>query len=157
MVENRLAGAKSREIYEAPAAVVLHAAHRELQPFVTPRDLERLTAELGVKYADLVYNGAVVHADARGDRRARRQGAGSGSPASIRLKLFKGDCRVVGRQSPHRAYEPRRRRRRERSKREAATTRPHLESDARSGPADSTASPTRTSSTTASRCPSIAG
>ena len=44
-------------MYEAPAAVVLHAAHRELQEFVTPRDLERLTSELGVKYADLVYNG----------------------------------------------------------------------------------------------------
>ncbi len=57
MVENRLVGIKSREIYEAPAAVVLHTAHRELQAFVTPRDLERLTSELGVKYADLVYNG----------------------------------------------------------------------------------------------------
>ena len=57
MIENRTGGDKSREIYEAPAAVVLHTAHRELQAFVTPRDLERLTSELGVKYADLVYQG----------------------------------------------------------------------------------------------------
>ena len=40
MVENRLAGIKSREIYEAPAAVVLHAAHKELQKLVTTRDLD---------------------------------------------------------------------------------------------------------------------
>jgi len=41
MVENRLVGIKSREIYEAPAATVLHTAHRELQQFVISRDLER--------------------------------------------------------------------------------------------------------------------
>ena len=57
MIENRLVGIKSREIYEAPAAVVLHAAHRELESLVLPRDLLRLKRELGVKYADLVYNG----------------------------------------------------------------------------------------------------
>src|SRR4030095_926765 len=57
MVENRLVGIKSREIYEAPAAVVLHAGHKETETCVSPRDLERLTRELAVKYADLVYNG----------------------------------------------------------------------------------------------------
>jgi argininosuccinate synthase len=57
LVENRLVGIKSREIYEAPAAVALHAAHRDLQNFVTPRELERLTADLARTYADLVYNG----------------------------------------------------------------------------------------------------
>ena len=39
MVENRLVGIKSREVYEAPAAVVLHAAHRELETLVIPKDL----------------------------------------------------------------------------------------------------------------------
>ena len=58
MVENQLAGIKSREVYEAPAAVLLHTARKELQEFVTSRDLERLTSDLGVKYADLVYNGS---------------------------------------------------------------------------------------------------
>ena len=58
MVENRLVGIKSREIYEAPAAVVLHAAHRELEKLVIPRDLERLKRDLGRFYADLVYNGS---------------------------------------------------------------------------------------------------
>ena len=46
MVENRLVGIKSREIYEAPAAVVLHAAHRELEGLVIPKDLQRLKRAL---------------------------------------------------------------------------------------------------------------
>ena len=53
----RHAGVKSREIYEAPAAVVLHTAHSELEKLVIPRDLERLAHDLGRAYADLVYNG----------------------------------------------------------------------------------------------------
>ena len=57
MVENRLVGIKSREIYEAPAACVLHAAHRELEALVIPRDLERLKVSLSKAYADLVYDG----------------------------------------------------------------------------------------------------
>src|SRR5205814_4893411 len=57
MVENRLVGIKSREIYEAPAAVVLHAAHKELQRLVVPRDLERLSRFVSLHYADIVYNG----------------------------------------------------------------------------------------------------
>ena len=57
MVENRLLGIKSREIHEAPAAVVLHAAHRDLQAFVTTRELDRIARHLGAAYADLVYNG----------------------------------------------------------------------------------------------------
>ncbi|HEY7473687.1 MAG TPA: argininosuccinate synthase [Vicinamibacterales bacterium] len=104
MVENRLVGIKSREIYEAPAAVALHAAHRELQKFVTPRDLERLTAELGVKYADLVYNGLwyTPTREAIDALVAKVQEKVSGI---IRLKFFKGDCRVVGRKSPNALYD----------------------------------------------------
>src|SRR4029079_19201094 len=57
MIENRLMGIKSREIYEAPAAVVLHAAHRELEKLVISRDLERIKQDMGRVYADTVYNG----------------------------------------------------------------------------------------------------
>jgi argininosuccinate synthase len=104
MVENRLVGIKSREIYEAPAAVALHAAHRELQKFVTPRDLERLTAELAVKYADLVYNGLwyTPTREAIDALVAKVQETVTGV---IRLKFFKGDCRVVGRKSPNALYD----------------------------------------------------
>ena len=57
MVENRLIGIKSREVYEAPAAIVLHTAHRELEKLVIARDLERIKHDLARTYADLVYNG----------------------------------------------------------------------------------------------------
>jgi argininosuccinate synthase len=104
MVENRLVGIKSREIYEAPAAVALHAAHRELQTFVTPRDLERLTAELAVKYADLVYNG-LWYTPTREAIDALVAKVQEKVTGVIRLKFFKGDCRVVGRMSPHALYD----------------------------------------------------
>lgn len=104
MIENRLPGAKSREVYEAPAAVVLHAAHRELQTFVTPRDLERLTSDIAVAYADLVYNGQWYSPmrEAMDALVAKVQERVSGV---IRVRLFQGDCRVVGRSSPHARYD----------------------------------------------------
>jgi argininosuccinate synthase len=99
MVENAATGGKSREIYEAPAAVLLHTAHSELEKLVVPRDLERLGHELGRAYADLAYNGRwfsptreAIDAFMR-TMQPRVTGA-------VRLKLFKGDCRVVGRRSP---------------------------------------------------------
>jgi argininosuccinate synthase len=104
MVENRLVGIKSREIYEAPAAVALHAAHKELQTLVTGRDLERLTSELGVKYADLVYNGLwyTPMREAIDALVAKVQETVTGT---VRLKFFKGGCRVVGRKSEHALYD----------------------------------------------------
>ena len=99
MVENAATGGKSREIYEAPAAVVLYAAHVEMMKLVVPRDLERLAHHLGRAYADLAYNGRwfsptreAIDAFMR-TMQPRVTGA-------VRLKLFKGDCRVVGRRSP---------------------------------------------------------
>ena len=104
MVENRLVGIKSREIYEAPAAVVLHSAHRELENFVSPRDLARIKQELALKYADLVYNGLWFSPV----REAIDAFVATIQPrvtGTIRLKLFKGACRVVGRQSPFALYD----------------------------------------------------
>ena len=57
MVENRLVGSKSREIYEAPAAVVLHGAHKELQKMVVTREADRFSRLVSVQYADTIYNG----------------------------------------------------------------------------------------------------
>jgi argininosuccinate synthase len=104
IVENRLVGIKSREVYEAPAAVALHLAHRELQNFVTPRDLARLTADLGAQYADLVYNG-LWHSPTRGAIDALVQHVQDKVTGVVRLKFFKGDCRVVGRSSPWALYD----------------------------------------------------
>ncbi|PYR75730.1 MAG: argininosuccinate synthase [Acidobacteria bacterium] len=104
VVENRLVGIKSREIYEAPAAVVLHAAHRELEKLVIPRDLERLKRDLGRFYADLVYNGLWFSPT----REAIDGFVAAIQPrvtGSVRLKLFKGDCHIVGRKSPFGLYD----------------------------------------------------
>jgi argininosuccinate synthase len=104
MVENRLVGIKSREIYEAPAAVVLHAAHKELEKLVTPRDLERLKHDMGRLYADLVYNGLwfTPTREAIDAFTAKVQDRVTGL---VRVKLFKGTCTVVGRRSPFALYE----------------------------------------------------
>jgi argininosuccinate synthase len=104
MVENRLVGIKSREIYEAPAAVALHTAHRELEMMVIPRDLERLKRQLGTVYADLVYNGLwfTPTREAIDAFVAKVQERVTGT---VRLKFFKGDCRVVGRKSPFALYD----------------------------------------------------
>jgi argininosuccinate synthase len=104
MVENRLVGIKSREVYEAPAAVALHAAHAELQKLVTTRDLDRFARTVSIQYADIVYNGLwftpLRHAlDAFVDKVQERV------TGVVRLKLFKGDCRIVGRASPHALYD----------------------------------------------------
>ena len=104
LIENRLAGFKSREIYEAPAAVVLHAAHAALTKLVITRDLERLRHDMSRTYADLVYSGHwFSHSREAIDAFVRViQPRVTGS---VRLKLFKGDCRIVGRKSPFALYD----------------------------------------------------
>ena len=105
MVENRVAGLKAREIYEAPSAVVLHAAHKELQKMVVPTDLDRFARAVSLQYADTIYNGRWCTPlrdalDAFIDKVQERV------TGIIRMRLFKGDCRVVGRKSPFALYEP---------------------------------------------------
>ena len=104
MVENRLVGIKSREIYEAPAATLLHAAHRELEALVLTKDLERLKHDLGRTYADLVYNGLwfTPARDAIDAFVTKVQEQVSGK---TRVKIYKGDCQVVGRSSPNALYD----------------------------------------------------
>ncbi len=103
MVENRAAGVKSREIYEAPAALLLHSAHRELEGLVVPRELQRLKQRLSQEYADIVYNG-LWFSPARPAIDAFMQNIQQRVTGTIRLKLFKGDCRVAGRKSPFALY-----------------------------------------------------
>jgi argininosuccinate synthase len=104
MVENRLVGIKSREIYEAPAAVALHAAHKELQKLVTTKDLERLCRVVSLQYADIVYNG-LWFTPTREALDAFVEKVQERVTGVVRLKLFKGDCRVVGRKSPYALYD----------------------------------------------------
>ena len=105
MVENRVVGLKEREIYEAPAAVVLHAAHKELQKMVVATSLDRFSRAVSLQYADTIYNG-LWFAPLREALDAFIDKVQERVTGVIRMKLFKGDCRVVGRKSPFALYEP---------------------------------------------------
>ncbi|MBU1124904.1 MAG: argininosuccinate synthase [Candidatus Omnitrophica bacterium] len=104
LVENRLVGIKSREIYEAPAATVLHCAHKELESVVFDRELAHFKEGISQKYAELVYYGLWYSPlkEALDGFVDITQKKVSGS---IRLKLFKGNCVAVGRKSAHSLYK----------------------------------------------------
>lgn len=102
-IENRLVGIKSREVYEAPAAVVLHTAHTDLEKLTMTKDALRFKAIVAAHYADLIYNGlwfSPLHQDlAAYVASSQRHVTGT-----IRLRLYKGQCQVVGRKSPLSLY-----------------------------------------------------
>jgi len=102
-VENRLVGIKSREIYEAPAASVLLQAHQALETLTLSREQWRFKQKVAVEYADLVYNGLWFTA-MRQDLAAYVQSTQRCVSGTVRLKLFKGNCWVVGRKSPFSLY-----------------------------------------------------
>ncbi|MFB6226911.1 MAG: argininosuccinate synthase, partial [bacterium] len=104
MVENRLVGLKSREIYEAPAAVVLMEAHRALMDLVIERDLYHQLEQISHRYAELVYN-AQWYSPLRKSLDAFINEAQQNLSGTVRLKLYKGNATVNGRKSPHSLYE----------------------------------------------------
>ncbi len=57
LIENRVVGIKSREVYEAPAAVILHAAHKELEKLILDKETSRFKQHVSVIYANLIYDG----------------------------------------------------------------------------------------------------
>ncbi len=104
IVEDRLVGIKSREIYEAPGATVLLTAHKELEYLVLDRETFRYKEHLAIKYADLVYYGYWFSPlrealDAFVDETQKRVNG------VVRLKLYKGNCVPVGRKSPNSLYD----------------------------------------------------
>ena len=102
-VENRLVGIKSREIYEAPAAEVLHRAHAELEKLTLTRDQQRFKARVAQEMADLIYDGLWFSAHNLNlmEYVASTQRFVSGS---VRVKMYKGGFTVTGRQSPNSLY-----------------------------------------------------
>ena len=102
-VENRLVGIKSREIYEAPAATVLLQAHQALEAMTLAKDQLRFKQKVAQEYADLIYNG-LWFTSLHQDLAAYVQSSQHFVTGSVRLKLFKGSCRVVGRKSDKSLY-----------------------------------------------------
>ena len=103
-VENRLVGIKSREIYEAPAAVVLLKAHQALEDLVLTKEQLRFKARVAAEYADLIYNG-LWFTRMRQDLAAYVESTQRYATGTIRVKIFKGNCQVVGRRSPYSLYD----------------------------------------------------
>jgi len=102
-IENRLVGIKSREIYEAPAAVVLHQAHRALEDLVLTKDALRFKARVAQEYADLVYNGlwfSAHHQDLSAYVRSTQRFVSG----EVRIRLDRGTSTVAGRRSEHSLY-----------------------------------------------------
>jgi argininosuccinate synthase len=102
-IENRLVGIKSREIYEAPAAVVLLQAHLALEAMTLAKDQLRFKQWVAQEYADLIYNG-LWFTSLHQDLAAYVQSSQRHVSGTVRLKLFKGSCQVVGRKSPKSLY-----------------------------------------------------
>jgi argininosuccinate synthase len=102
-VESRVVGIKSREIYEAPAAVVLHRAHRALESLTLAADTQRFNALVSLEYANLVYAGQWFSALHR-DLTAYLRGNQRFVSGTVRIKLYRGSATVVGRQSPYSLY-----------------------------------------------------
>jgi len=103
-VENRLVGIKSREVYEAPAAVVLLKAHQALGDLVLAKEQLRFKAKVAAEYADLIYNG-LWFTGMRRNLAAYVESTQRYVTGTIKVKLFKGNCQIVGRKSPYSLYD----------------------------------------------------
>lgn len=104
MVEDRLVGIKSREIYEAPAATTLLVAHEGLEQLTLSKDQRRLKARIAQEYAELVYNGlwfSTHHEDLEAYIASTQRHV----TGTVRMKLHKGNATVVGRKSPFSLYD----------------------------------------------------
>ncbi|MGN6700695.1 MAG: argininosuccinate synthase, partial [Thermomicrobiales bacterium] len=103
LVENRLVGMKSHGVYETPGGTILSTAHRELESICLDRDTLHYKDLVAQRYAELVYDGKWFTPlreafDAFVDVTQQTM------TGDVRLKLYKGNCIVVGRRSPHSLY-----------------------------------------------------
>jgi argininosuccinate synthase len=103
LVENRLVGMKSRGIYETPGGTILYTAHQGLESICLDRDTLHYKETVANRFAELTYYGkwfTPLHEALRAFV-AKTQERVTGS---VRVKLHKGNCSVVGRQSPLSLY-----------------------------------------------------
>jgi len=105
LVENRLVGIKSREIYEAPAATILHFAHTELERLTLDKAVFDTKEDLARKYANLVYNG-LWFSPLRNALDAFVDVTQRNVSGTVKVKLLKGRVTVAGRSSERSLYRP---------------------------------------------------
>lgn len=103
MIENRLVGIKSREIYESPAMIVLINAHRDLESLTLTADVTRYKRGIEETYSQLVYNG-LWYSPLKAALDAFIQQTQERVAGVVRVKLFKGNATIVGRKSANSLY-----------------------------------------------------
>ncbi|WP_042710399.1 argininosuccinate synthase, partial [Leptospira santarosai] len=105
IVENRLVGIKSRGVYETPGGTVLFLAHRDLESITIDRDTQHHKDKLSIEFAELIYNGHWFSSRMKAVRafitETQRYVTGT-----VKVKLYKGTCSVVGRKSSVSLYNP---------------------------------------------------
>ena len=105
MIENRLVGIKSREIYESPAMVALIQAHRDLESLTLTADVTQYKRGIEETYSQLIYNG-LWFSPLKAALDAFIQQTQERVSGTVRMKLFKGNATVVGRRSNNSLYNP---------------------------------------------------
>ena len=103
MVENRLVGMKSRGVYETPGGTLLRAAHKELELLTLDRATQEYKALVGVKYAQLVYDG-LWYTPLKEALDAFIDSTQKTVTGKVRMKLYKGQAWPAGAQSPYSLY-----------------------------------------------------
>ena len=103
MIENRLVGIKSREIYEAPALLLLIAAHQDLESLTLTADVTQYKRSIEETYSRLVYNG-LWYSPLKSSLDAFVEHTQEYVSGSVRIKLHKGNAQIVGRQSENALY-----------------------------------------------------
>ncbi len=104
MIEDRLVGIKSREIYEAPASTILYAAHTALEELVLDRESRRYKDILAIRYSELVYYG-LWFTPLKEAIDAFVDATQANVSGEVKLKLYKGSVTVSGRKSPNTRYK----------------------------------------------------
>ena len=104
MIEDRVIGVKSREVYECPGSVTLIAAHKALERLVLTRDELRLKSTLDQKYAELVYDG-LWPSPLRTALDAFNGSLATRMTGSVRMRLHAGNAIVDGSRSPFALYD----------------------------------------------------
>ena len=104
LVENRFVGMKSRGVYETPGGTILLAAHRGIESITLDRGAMHLKDELAVKYAHLIYNG-FWFAPEREMLQAAIDHSQLRVNGTVRIKLYKGNVTIIGRESPDSLYD----------------------------------------------------
>ncbi|HEB74579.1 MAG TPA: argininosuccinate synthase, partial [Candidatus Desulfofervidus auxilii] len=105
IVENRFVGIKSRGVYETPGGTILNIAHRALETITMDREVMHLRDSLIPRYAELVYYG-FWFAPEREALQTFMDKTQENVSGEVKLKLYKGQCMVVGRRSPYSLYFP---------------------------------------------------